>query len=436
MSGQVPDTDFLFRPLLGRRGVVLAVSGGPDSTALMVLAARWRKGEGRGVPVCVATVDHGLRPEAADEAALVCANAAGLGLDAVGLKADLSGGEADGGNLQARAREARYGRLVAVAREKGFDTIATAHHREDQAETFLIRLARGSGVYGLGAMTAESRLDGLALARPLLDLDRATLQQIASESGLKWVEDPSNDNTAFARVRWRGMLPDLAANGLTVERIGDTARRLRRAADALDQYSGALLAENISVNAFGAAAGEARFFLSAPDETALRALARLLQAVGGTDYTPRLDRIEQLLAAIRGEIDKSDGFRRTLNDCLIDMKQGRLTVIREWGRAGPPPCRAVAGIPVIWDLRFEIDLPEVPADGAEIAALGRLDPFDADEADPAEIRTIPAIFAGDSVVALPDMLSRTASRMGLPVFSCRSIVADRLLNPGSNRVAP
>ena len=436
MSGQAPDPDLLFRRLLACKGVMLAVSGGPDSTALMVLAARWRDGEGRDVPVCVATVDHGLRPEAADEAALVCANAAELGFEAVSLTADLSRSGSDAGNLQARAREARYRCLVEVARAKGFDTIATAHHKEDQAETFLIRLARGSGVYGLGAMTVESRLDGLVLWRPLLGVERATLHRIAAESGLSCVDDPSNEDPAFTRVRWRALLPELAANGLTVERIGDTARRMRRAADALDQYAGALLKENVSVNALGAVRGDAGFLLTAPDETALRALARLLQAVAGTVYTPRLDRIEGLLTSIRDNVGKDGGFRRTLNDCLVDLRNGRLTVVREWGRNGPPRCKAVSDTQITWDGRFELELPQDLADDLEIGALGRFDQVDPDDGDPAEIRTIPVILDGDAVVALPEMLSRAATRVGLPAFSCHSIVADRLFNPGSNRVAP
>jgi tRNA(Ile)-lysidine synthase len=207
MTDPAVDTDILFRPLLGRRGILLAVSGGPDSTALMILTARWRRGEGRDVPVCVATVDHGLRSEAASETELVCANAAELGLQSISLKAQLrsapsgEGTVGEGGNVQARAREARYRCLVEAARAREFDTIATAHHQEDQAETFLIRLARGSGVYGLGGMVPETALDGLTLARPLLGVDRAFLHAVAAESGLACVADPSNEDPTYARVR-------------------------------------------------------------------------------------------------------------------------------------------------------------------------------------------------------------------------------------------
>ncbi|HSM42252.1 MAG TPA: hypothetical protein VK862_15980, partial [Afifellaceae bacterium] len=272
--------------------------------------------------------------------------------------------------------------------------------------------------------------------RPLLGVERATLHRIAAESGLSCVDDPSNEDPAFTRVRWRALLPELAANGLTVERIGDTARRMRRAADALDQYAGALLKENVSVNALGAVRGDAGFLLTAPDETALRALARLLQAVAGTVYTPRLDRIEGLLTSIRDNVGKDGGFRRTLNDCLVDLRNGRLTVVREWGRNGPPRCKAVSDTQITWDGRFELELPQDLADDLEIGALGRFDQVDPDDGDPAEIRTIPVILDGDAVVALPEMLSRAATRVGLPAFSCHSIVADRLFNPGSNRVAP
>jgi tRNA(Ile)-lysidine synthase len=442
MTIATPDPEILFRPLLGSRGVLLAVSGGKDSTALMVMAAHWSKGEGAAVPVFVATVDHGLRPEAADETALVCANARRLGLDCMALQAhmgaDAAAAEDDpprdgGGNLQALAREARYRCLADAAREKGCDTIVTAHHRDDQAETFLIRLARGSGVYGLGAMSGRADLNGLALFRPLLDTGRSVLHRITAESGLASVEDPSNLDMAFARIRWRSMMPELEAAGLTAERLAQTAGRLRRAADALDHYAGALLETHVAIDEFGAASGDAGFLADAPDETALRALARLLQAVGGTDYTPRLDRTEQLLAAIRAESGGPDGLRRTLNDCVVDLKSGQLRIYREWGRAGPAQCEARPGARMIWDGRFAINLPADLPDGLAVAPLGAHDGLDGCRGDQSLLRTIPGLFARETLYALPEIGGWTGGRAGMPLFACECLVDDRLLNPRSNR---
>ncbi len=208
----------LFRQLAGRRGLILAVSGGADSTALMVLVARWAKRP----PALVVSVDHGLRPEAAAEARIVAENAARLDLPWRIMKAPK---RPPGGNLQDWARRARYSLLAEAAHEAGFDTIVTAHHEDDQAETFLLRLARGSGVYGLAAMPEEGSFDGVALARPLLSVPREALRKIAAASGLSVVDDPSNLDLRFDRVRVRAAMPGLAAIGLTPKRLEQLTER-------------------------------------------------------------------------------------------------------------------------------------------------------------------------------------------------------------------
>jgi tRNA(Ile)-lysidine synthase len=164
------------------------------------------------------------------EAELVAANARRLSLPSRILRAPP---RPERGNLQDWARRARYRLLANAAREAGFDTVVTAHHRDDQAETFLLRLARGSGVYGLAAMADETEVAGLALARPLLGISRETLADVAAASGLATTDDPSNLDERFDRVRIRRMLPLLAAEGVGAGRLAETAARLRSAAAAL-----------------------------------------------------------------------------------------------------------------------------------------------------------------------------------------------------------
>ncbi len=420
-----------FDPLLASKGVLLAVSGGKDSTALMVLAARWRDRLDRPVAMHVATIDHGLRPEAVAETDLVARNAETLGLNCIILKAGLEGGhDRSGGNVQARARQARYECLVAAARDTGCDTIVTAHHRDDQAETFLIRLARGSGAYGLGAMRHCVRLDELNLVRPFLDVDKTLLHRIADESGLACVDDPSNRDLAFNRIRWRTMLPQLAEAGATSGRIAETAKRMQRAADALDHYAGEVLRSHVSVDAFGSATVRALMFKDVPEEIQLRAFARLLQIVRGSDYTPRLDRLEQLLRAVRVEIAGSGSLRRTLNGCVIDLKSGQFCVYREWGRAGPGQVAAISG-DLVWDGRFVLNLPPDLPDGIVAAPLGNGFRDLTSEADPKVLRTVPGLFAGNSLFALPRIGHRDKSAEP-GRFTCRSLAAGRLLNPGTN----
>ena len=162
----------LFAELRSAPALVLAVSGGPDSVALMWLAARWQRSLARGPLLTVVTVDHGLRREAAREAREVKRLATELGLTHRTLR--WRGAKPKTG-LPAAAREARYCLLAQAARAAGASHVLTAHTRDDQAETLLMRLLRGSGLAGLSAMAQVSKRDGIILARPLLDVSKSQL---------------------------------------------------------------------------------------------------------------------------------------------------------------------------------------------------------------------------------------------------------------------
>ncbi len=166
------DIGALFRPWEAARGIVLGVSGGPDSVALMLLAAEWARARALPPPLYVATVDHGLRKDSRGEAEMVARWAAGLGLPHAILVWD---GVKPKSRIQERAREARYDLLFAYAARIGADHVMTAHHADDQAETILFRVLRGSGVCGLSGMASSSERNGLILARPLLAYAKADL---------------------------------------------------------------------------------------------------------------------------------------------------------------------------------------------------------------------------------------------------------------------
>jgi tRNA(Ile)-lysidine synthase len=411
------DPERLFKPLAGARGLILAVSGGPDSTALMVLASRWRARP----PILVVTVDHGLRPEAKAETELVARNAERLGLPARIMRAPKRDAP---GNLQDWARRARYRCLAQAAREADYDFIVTAHHLDDQAETFLLRLARGSGVYGLAAMPEERTVEGLRLVRPLLGIPRERLAEIAAASGLETVADRSNDDPRFDRVRMRMLMPLLAEHGLSASRLAGTAARLGRAAAALDHYARRLIAENFAADQFGVVRGGAAALAGSPQEAALRALALVLQAVGGTEHTPQLDRLEPLLAAILDA--PGDGrFQRTLHGVLLGMDRGRITARREWGRKGPENIPAPAGSVLVWDSRFRIRVPE--GTSLSIGPLGRAGRrLRAAGADQATVRTLPGVFAGDALAAVPRHVAAAGDGPPLASFAAECIVGSRL----------
>ena len=430
------DSNHIFKALSGRKGLLLAVSGGRDSTALMVLASRWKRENRPPCAMMVATVDHGLRPEAESETHMVAENARSLDLDCRILKTAINreDGEPDDiGNIQARARQARYRCLADTAIECGFDTIVTAHHREDQAETFLLRLARGSGVYGLGAMQGFSRLFGvehgdIALARPLLSVGRADLESLVEECGLSWVDDPSNEDRAFARIRIRSVAPVLAEPGLTADRLAETAARLQRAGEALDHYVSAHLKSNVAFDDFGAAVVDTDPFLDAPPETALRALGRLLQAVGGSEYTPRMDRLEGLMSALREALSNSASMRRTLNGCVADLRTSELRLYREWGRSGLAHSKVKPGTRAVWDRRFRVEIPSDMRGESVIGPLGAQRTLFRGLAKPAILQTIPALYRDGEIVAVPAFIGKENAGQ-LRQFGCQNVVVERLINP-------
>src|SRR6266849_5501107 len=221
----------LFAAWKAAPAIVLAVSGGPDSIALMWLAARWRSTLARGPRLIAVTVDHGLRAEAAAEAREVKRLARTLDLTHRTLRWT---GEKPKTGLPAAARTARYRLLAQAARASGATHILTAHTRDDQAETLLMRLLRGSGIAGLAAMARESARDGVVLARPLLNVPKSRLVATLNKAKVAFADDPTNRDTALTRPRLRTLLPLLAAEGGDARGLARLASRLARANAAVE----------------------------------------------------------------------------------------------------------------------------------------------------------------------------------------------------------
>src|SRR5436190_8644712 len=227
----VQQAKVLFAQWKAAPALVLAVSGGPDSLALMWLAARWRRALSRGPRLIAVTVDHGLRPEAAREARDVKRLAQTLDVPHRTLR--WTGAKPKTG-LPAAARAARYRLLAKAARTNGATHILTAHTRDDQAETLLMRILRGSGIAGLAAMARESERDGLLLARPLLNVSKSQLIATLKKARIGFAEDPTNRDTSFTRPRLRTLMPLLAAEGGDTRNLVRLASRLARANAAVE----------------------------------------------------------------------------------------------------------------------------------------------------------------------------------------------------------
>lgn len=350
--------------------IAIACSGGPDSLGLLLLACDLARGSEIGVHVLV--VNHGLRDEAEDEARRTIAHAEHLGIPATLLRWI---GAKPKSNIQSAAREARYSLMRDWCLENGIPALLTAHHLEDQAETFLLRLGRGSGVDGLGAMHPWQDLGEVALIRPLLDIPKQILLDRVAESGLTPISDPSNKNKGFARVRMRGLLPGLATEGLTARRLAETARQMRRARDALDQMTDAHLHQHAKMAATGAVTLDPMTFAAdVSDEIALRALSRVLTRVGGSALPPRFSKVTRLLSALRaGEL----GAGRTCAGCRVLRRGSDTLICREYNAARAAALSGeylFARGRAVWDGRFEIQLtnfgpPNDPVRRAAFAGL-------------------------------------------------------------------
>ncbi|MDO8605241.1 MAG: tRNA lysidine(34) synthetase TilS [Phaeospirillum sp.] len=404
-----PITSGNFAALMDRLGpfevrprLAVAVSGGADSLALALLAAGWAMARG-GEAVAV-TVDHRLRPESAEEASRVAGWLAGRHIRHTILTWD---GDKPAADLQAAARDARHGLLAEFCRASGILHLLLAHHREDQAETLLLRLGRGSGIDGLAAMAPSRPTRWGRLLRPLLDVPRARLRATLEAAGQPWIEDMSNANSAFARVRLRRLAPALAAEGLGTGRLAATARRLARGRDALEQAVAEAACRFVNLHPAGFARCDAGAFARLPEEVALRLLSRLLLVVGGGGYSPRLERLERLHAELRAGLPGA----RTLGGCRLAPSGGEVVVCREPVKVAGP-IALVAGEVAVWDGRFRFAVAHDAPPGLTLGALGGVGWRKLREMAgsnrliqlPACVRpTIPALYGEDGVSAVPHL---------------------------------
>jgi tRNA(Ile)-lysidine synthase len=343
------DAKRLFADWKAVPAIVLAISGGPDSLALMWLAVRWRGALARGPQLFAVTVDHGLRAESAAEARAVKLLARSLELPHRTMR--WTGAKPKTG-LPAAARAARYHLLAQAARASGATHVFTAHTRDDQAETLLMRMLRGSGIAGLAAMARQSERDGVLLARPLLHVAKSQLAATLKKARIDFADDPTNRDLNFTRPRIRAVMPALAAEGGDARNLARLASRLARANAAVEvlvdgaerylalrdreiRHSGPD-AKAINAQAFNAKIFDFQTFARMPEEIRLRLLLRAIERFGH-EGPAELGKVEALLSALDGMVAENPGprrpmLKRTLAGALVSLTDGRI-------RVGPAPPR-------------------------------------------------------------------------------------------------
>jgi tRNA(Ile)-lysidine synthase len=339
--------------------IAVAVSGGPDSLALAILAERWARE--RGGNLIALTVDHRLRPESAEEA-----RTAGGWLSARGIAHHVLKwcGPKPATGIQAAARAARYRLLADWCCAQGCLHLLTAHHREDQVETHLIRERAGSGIDGLAGMSAVREMAGMRLARPLLAVPKARLVALLASERQPFLSDPSNRNPVFERARLR--LGESASDEATIERLTTALRNHGRQRIAREQELDRWLAASVSLHPGGFAVHDPAAIGRVEAELAERLLGRVAACIGGAPYPLRQERVARLRAGLLQQPERA----RTLGGCRFVPWRGHLLVIRELSGAAPP-VRLSPGAALAWDRRFAVVTPPSAMPGLVLGYLGQ-----------------------------------------------------------------
>lgn len=338
--------------LLPAQGTVgLALSGGSDSTAMLHLMAR--AAPPLGLRLAGVTVDHALRPEAADEAAQVGRLCAELGLSHDILRWDHGPIQ---GNLLDQARRARYALIADWARGLGLDAVALAHTATDQAETLLMGLARGAGLDGLSGMRGRFEVAQVTFFRPFLSFGREDLRGFLRRNGLGWLDDPTNADERYLRIKARRALKALAPLGITEARLAGSAHHLAQAQGAVRRAAGAAARDLVREVAGGLLLDRDGLRRLGP-ELERRVLILCLLWLTQNDHPPRGSEVQRLLQAI------AEGRAATLAGCRLRPRAEAVLIVREPRALGPatPPGR-------LWDGRWLVEGPAQPGD--EVRALG------------------------------------------------------------------
>lgn len=367
------------------RALGVAVSGGSDSLALLHLLHEWGR-----VPLVVATVDHGLRRESADEAAQVRAVCTGLGLahDTLHWR-----GWDGSGNLQDQARRARYGLLSGWAATRALGDVALGHTLDDQAETFLMGLSRSSGLDGLTGMRPAFLRAGTRFHRPLLTIRRQTLRDYLTGLGVGWADDPTNDDEQFDRIKARRALAALAPLGIEPETLARSIANLQSTRDGIAASLAGWASQNVTQDA-GDLLIAIDAFLALPTDFARRMLNAALRWISGADYPPRSAPVMQML-------DTQRRHATTLHGCLIDFRPPVIRISRE-----PEAVRRADAVATteIWDGRWQLNGPH--AGDLKIRALGaaglrECPDWRATGRPRASLVASPAIWRGETLVSAP-----------------------------------
>lgn len=405
---QVAQLTEALTPLKHCTTIAVAVSGGSDSMALVHLMHQWAKEHNK--KIIALTVNHQLRPESTQEATQVHQWLAASGIEHHILLWQHK--EKPESNIQEQARQARYHLMTEWCKQHNITHLVTAHHLNDQAETFLIRLLRGSGVDGLAAIPQENTYNGVTLFRPLLNTTHKALLDYLAEHNINWLEDPSNQNPRYTRTQIRSFLS--SPNALTDDaellskRLSDTAAHMQRTRNYLEQQTEEAFRQCVQIDNFGNATVNIPSFATLHEEIGLRLLALLLCNVSGNPLKPRFAKLYYLYE----QLQQPETFSgQTLWGCAITPEgKGRVLFTREFSTL--PHTSITPDTPLTWDNRFRCTLTnhnKLPQSGLEIRPIGSTSykkylenaPQPIKNTKKVLINALPALFHLETLLAAP-----------------------------------
>ena len=375
----------------------LAVSGGGDSLALLVMASKWADLFCRDLKVV--TIDHHLRSDSRTEANYVKTMA-----DSLGHSHDILDWkyEATTGNFQAAASQARKQLISAWAKKKCIHTVLLGHTANDQAETFLMRLARGSGVDGLACMNRSKKLYDIEWFRPLLSFQREDLRHYLNFQNIKWFDDPSNENLRYTRVKVRKVLRELEILGVKQRVFLETAKRMDQAKEVLNDVAREAGEQYLRLREWGDIEVDKKLFEVTRHETYLRLLAHIIKSISGNIYRTRLSELKQFALALNESTFKA----RTIGGIIARSLNEKTLVLRREPRV-PTFIKHAPARNFIWDSRWAISLVKNKLGVSEkIGPLGTFGLSQIRPKVPASIPTeglisLPTLFREERVVASP-----------------------------------
>lgn len=335
-----------YKKFLYNENVCVGVSGGSDSLGLLLVLSKWAKDN--NCNIIAITVDHKLRLESAAEASYVKSICEQLNIKHVILTWD---SKKPSNNIESKAREARYSLISKYCVDNSIKYLLTAHHIDDQAETFFIRLFRGSGIDGLSSMRDITELYGIIIIRPFLKIYKKQIQNYLNENKVEWMEDKSNSDEKFLRNKIRKFINTFDNRDEIISRISFAIEEINKNRVLIDSFISKIEKNNVKFDTFGSCIFN-KNLLNEKEDILLKIFAKIAMKISGNIYKPRLEKLKRLVNIIKN----SNKIRYTFYGCIFETYNNNLFIVYREYAAIDNDVELIYNDYVIWDNRFKIRL--------------------------------------------------------------------------------